>query len=140
MILRLNLQKRRAVRAWQLLDEKVGQGHLKTKGGLKRSSAFGLVDPGIQASDGMPQTSQFGGVEGYSSYPMYQQAVNQLESERPGQARQYNNLFVDPMSAFNYQPGNTGDNTGDNTGGNTGGSSGGSGNNGGDYDDNYKKR
>ena len=100
---------------------------------IDAASAFGLVDPGMQATDGMPQTSQFGGVEGYSSYPMYQQAVNQLESERPGQARQYNNLFVDPMSASNYQPGNTGDNTG----GNTGGSSGGSGNNGGDYDDNF---
>ena len=67
---------------------------------IDAASAFGLVDPGMSAMDGMPQTSQFGGVSGYSSYPMYQQAVDNYETANPGQARQYNNLFVNPQSGL----------------------------------------
>ena len=67
---------------------------------IDAASAFGLVDPGMSAMDGMPQTSQFGGVSGYSSYPMYQQAVDNYEATNPGQARQYNNLFVNPESGL----------------------------------------
>jgi hypothetical protein len=61
---------------------------------IDAASAFGLVDPGMSATDGMPQTSQFGGVSGYSSYPMYEEAVDKFESAKPKQAAAYNNLFV----------------------------------------------
>lgn len=67
---------------------------------IDAASAFGLVDPGMSATDGMPQTSQFGGISGYSSYPMYQEAVDNYEATSPGQARQYNNLFVNPQSGL----------------------------------------
>lgn len=61
---------------------------------IDAASAFGLVDPGMSATDGMPQTSQFGGISGYSSYPMYEEAVDKFETAKPKQAAAYNNLFV----------------------------------------------
>ena len=61
---------------------------------IDAASAFGLVDPGMSATDGMPQTSQFGGISGYSSYPMYEDAVDKFETAKPKQAAAYNNLFV----------------------------------------------
>lgn len=75
---------------------------------LDAAAAFGLVAPGMDAMAGMPQATPltYGsdglpnrtGLQGYSSYPMYQKAVNDFESQNPGQARAYNNLFVNPNS------------------------------------------
>ena len=82
---------------------------------LNAAAAFGLVDPGMDAMAGMPQATPLTydadglpsrtGLQGYSSYPMYQKAVDDYETANPGQARQYNNLFVNPQSGLG---GNTG--------------------------------
>ena len=59
-------------------------------------SPFGLM-PQIDAMAGMPQAQEFGGgVRGYSSAPLYEQAVAELAARRPGQAALINRQFVDP--------------------------------------------
>ncbi len=77
---------------------------------LNAAAAFGLVDPGLDAMAGMPEATPLTydadglpsrtGLQGYSSYPMYQKAVDDYEAANPGQARQYNNLFVNPQSGL----------------------------------------
>ena len=59
-------------------------------------SAFGLM-PQMDAMAGMPQAQTFeGGVRGYSSAPLYEQAVAELAARRPGQAALINRQFVNP--------------------------------------------
>lgn len=64
------------------------------------AAAFGLVPQGTQAMAGMPQAQDFGGVQGYSSGSMFDQAVAELASRRPGQYAQYTQLFVDPITGL----------------------------------------
>ncbi len=65
---------------------------------IDAAAAFGLVDPGLDAMAGMPQAQDFGGVQGYSSFPMYQMAVDDLKASRPGQVAAYDDLYVDPTT------------------------------------------
>lgn len=65
---------------------------------LDAGAAFGLVDPGMSAMDGMPQAQDFGGVQGHSSFPMYQMAVDDLAASRPGQVAAYDKMYVDPVT------------------------------------------
>lgn len=65
---------------------------------IDAAAAFGLVDPNLDAMAGMPQAQDFGGVSAYSSFPMFDMAVADLERSRPGQAQAYNDLFVDPST------------------------------------------
>ena len=65
---------------------------------LDAGAAFGLVDPGMSAMDGMPQAQDFGGVQGHSSFPMYQMAVDDLKASRPGQVAAYDKMYVDPVT------------------------------------------
>lgn len=59
-------------------------------------SAFGLM-PQMDAMAGMPQAQTFeGGVRGYSSAPLYEQAVAELKARRPGQAALIEKQFIDP--------------------------------------------
>ena len=72
------------------------------------ASAFGLGG-GINPTAGMPEAQDFGGVQGYSSFPIYEQAVNELNLRAPGATRQYNDLFVDPAPGVDstyYDPSN----------------------------------
>ena len=66
---------------------------------IDAAAAFGLVDPNLDAMASMPQAQDFGGVQGYSSYPMFDMAVKDLERSRPNQVNAYNDLFVDPVVA-----------------------------------------
>jgi len=79
---------------------------------IDAAAAFGLVDPGLDAMAGMPQAQDFNGVQGYSSFPMYQMAVDDLKASRPGQVAAYDDLYVDPITGtgghnngFPYFPG-----------------------------------
>ena len=44
-----------------------------------------------------PQTYA-GGMQGYSSMPLYDQAVAELQARNPGQMAAYNELFSNPIS------------------------------------------
>jgi len=60
------------------------------------AEAFGLISPGsLTALQGMPTpTTYAGGMQGYSSAPMYEQALAEMQARNPASAAQYNKLFV----------------------------------------------
>jgi hypothetical protein len=66
------------------------------------AGAFGLAGGGMSQQDimgGMPApTTYAGGVRGYSSAPMYEQAMDELATRRPGQKNLIDSLFIDPYS------------------------------------------
>jgi hypothetical protein len=63
------------------------------------ASAFGLAPQGFDAMAGMPEAQTFaGGVQGYSSAPLYEQAVSSLAQNRPAQYNAINSMFIDPFT------------------------------------------
>ena len=62
---------------------------------MDAAAAFGLAAPGQDAMAGMPEAQDFGGISGYASAPIFEQAVNELEQKAPGYVREYNELFTD---------------------------------------------
>lgn len=72
------------------------------QGTNQAAAAFGM--PGGDAMAGMPAPQTFaGGVQGYSSAPLYQQSVEALRANAPGQAAAMGQMFIDPMTGA--QPG-----------------------------------
>lgn len=60
------------------------------------ASAFGL--PSMQGT-GLPQPETFaGGVRGFSSAPLFEQALAELQATRPGQFDAINSFFIDPVT------------------------------------------
>ena len=63
------------------------------------ASAFGLAPQGFDAMAGMPQAETFaGGVQGYSSAPLYQESIDQLQANRPAQYKAMTDMFIDPVT------------------------------------------
>lgn len=64
---------------------------------INAANAFNMLPSGysnLTAMQGMPQMQTVDGVSGWSSYPMYQAALKQLEEAQPQQVAQYRGLFV----------------------------------------------
>ena len=62
------------------------------------ADAFGLAGGGT-GMEGMPMpTTYAGGVQGYSSAPMFEQSMAELEARRPGQYEALNAPFIDPVT------------------------------------------
>ena len=64
------------------------------------ASAFGLSAPTSQQDimGGMPApTTYAGGVQGYSSAPMYEQSLAELKDKRPAQYKAIMDQFIDPV-------------------------------------------
>jgi hypothetical protein len=67
------------------------------QGTNQAASAFGL--PGGDAMAGMPAPQTFaGGVQGYSSAPLYQQSIDALAANAPGQTSAMGQMFIDPIT------------------------------------------
>lgn len=66
------------------------------------ASAFGMATPtGNDVYGGMEAPTQYaGGVQGYSSAPLYQQSLQQLQQQRPGQYDYINSFFIDPFTGL----------------------------------------
>lgn len=61
---------------------------------LAAASAFGMAAP-TDAMAGMPQAQDFGGgISGYSSGNLFDQAVAEFEAREPAYAKEYNELFA----------------------------------------------
>ena len=61
---------------------------------LSAASAFGMAAP-TDAMAGMPQAQDFGGgISGYSSGGLFDQAVAEFEARKPAYAKEYNELFA----------------------------------------------
>ena len=61
------------------------------------AGAFGLASP-TDPYGGMGAPTNFGGVQGYSSAPLYQQSVDALAANRPGQKQYIDSFFIDPVT------------------------------------------
>jgi hypothetical protein len=75
------------------------------------AGAFGMAAPTTQQDimGGMgPATTYAGGVQGYSSAPIYEQALQTFGEQRPGQKAYIDSFFIDPYSgggaANNFVP------------------------------------
>ena len=65
------------------------------------ASAFGMATPAQQTDimGGMPAPTEYaGGVQGYSSQPLFQQSLDALRADRPGQADYIESFFIDPVT------------------------------------------
>lgn len=60
---------------------------------IDAAQAFGMVPQGLTAYQGMAQPEMVGGVSGYSSAPMFEQAVAAGGMADPTQQQIYNTLF-----------------------------------------------
>lgn len=61
--------------------------------------AFGLAPQGFDPMAGQPQPQTFmGGLQGYSSGGLYDQALAQLQERRPGQYDAISGMFIDPQT------------------------------------------
>ena len=65
------------------------------------AGAFGMAAPtsqrDIMGGMGAP-TTYANGVQGYSSAPMFEQSLDQLEANRPGQKNYIDSFFIDPFT------------------------------------------
>ncbi len=69
------------------------------QGTSSAASAFGLPGGGMTGMEGMPMPQTFaGGLQGYSSGGLYDQALAELEARRPGQYNAITGMFIDPMT------------------------------------------
>ena len=60
--------------------------------------SFGMAAPG-DAMAGIPAAQTFaGGLQGYSSAPLYQQSVDALRTNAPGQYNAMREMFIDPIT------------------------------------------
>ena len=94
------------------------------------AGAFGMAGAGMTGMEGMPQAQQMaGGGYGYSSAPIYEQSVNELQARAPGQYDFIRSMFINPVTgerpAAPFGPGSY------SVGGGTGGVGGGTGGTGG---------
>ena len=63
------------------------------------ASAFGLAPEGFDGTAGIPQAQTFaGGVQGYSSAPLFEQSLDKLFANAPAQYRAMNDMFIDPFT------------------------------------------
>jgi hypothetical protein len=72
------------------------------------AEAFGMAGAGDFS---MPETVEAGGVSGYSSAPLFEQAVEELKTRRPGQFAAISSQFIDPMGSGDIGTGNFADMT-----------------------------
>jgi hypothetical protein len=62
---------------------------------MDAASAFGLAPQGSHAMAGVPQAQTFAnGMQGYSSMPLYEQALAETKAKQGADVNQYNKLFV----------------------------------------------
>ena len=64
------------------------------------ASAFGMATPtGADVYGGMGAPTEYaGGVRGYSSVPLYEQSLAQLQADRPAQYDYMQSFFIDPVT------------------------------------------
>ena len=63
------------------------------------AGAFGMDTTTGQSTYGMPAATTYaGGIQGYSSAPLYQQSVDELARQRPAQKSYIDSFFIDPYT------------------------------------------
>ena len=72
------------------------------------AEAFGMSGAGEFS---MPEAIDVGGVRGYSSAPLYEQALEELKTRQPGTYQAIMSQFIDPMGSGDIGTGNFADMT-----------------------------
>ena len=63
------------------------------------AGAFGLATPTGASVTGMPSATEYaGGIRGYSSAPLFEQAQAELAARRPAQKSYIDSFFIDPVT------------------------------------------
>lgn len=63
------------------------------------AGAFGMAGGDLTGMEGMPQPQEFaGGFQGYSSAPIYDEAMEAFKARAPGQYEHAMGMFVDPIT------------------------------------------
>ncbi len=60
------------------------------------AATFGLA-PQMDVMAGMPQAQDFGGIQGYGTGQMFEQAIADLAANQPAQAAMFNRQFAGPQ-------------------------------------------
>ena len=83
---------------------------LAAQNAVSGASAFGLADAGHDVYAGMPEPVTMGGVSGYSTAPLFDQAVMELETRAPAYMEAYKGLIdsnlPNDMQGFYRDPNN----------------------------------
>jgi hypothetical protein len=61
------------------------------------AAAFGLA-PQMDVTAGMPEAQDFGGIQGYGTGQMFEQALSELAANQPAQAASFSQLFTGPQA------------------------------------------
>jgi len=73
------------------------------------AEAFGLLAPNtLTATSGMPTPTDWDGFTGYSSQPIYESALSELQAKQPGAVAQYDALFGGAVPSNNFGGGGGG--------------------------------
>ena len=92
-----NPMQESAFRSTGTAADAFGMGPAST---VPSGATFGPHSP-TWATDGIPTAHTFaGGVQGYSGMPMYTEALNTLEQQRPYQKQQLEQQFIDPATGL----------------------------------------
>ena len=62
------------------------------------AQAFGLASPGQSFQPTMQPTDYGNGLQAYSSGPLYDLALAELQARQPGRFNAINDMFIDPMT------------------------------------------
>jgi len=75
---------------------------MRTTGGA--ASAFGMAPKGFDATAGIPEAETYaGGIRGYSSMPLYREALEALKTDRPAQYKALTDMFINPTTGASPQ-------------------------------------
>jgi hypothetical protein len=75
---------------------------LANQQGVQAAQAFGMAPQGFDPNAGMPVATTQGGVTGYSSFPMFEQARLEAEARDPRTKEIRDVLYNSPTSARTY--------------------------------------
>jgi len=75
---------------------------LANQQGVQAAQAFGMAPQGFNPNAGMPVAINQGGVTGYSSFPMFEQARLEAEARDPRSAAIRNAIYNAPVSTRKY--------------------------------------
>ena len=67
------------------------------------AAVFGLA-PQMDVTAGMPEAQDFGGIQGYGTGQMFEQALSDLAANQPAQAAAFNRLFTGPQAGGLLSP------------------------------------
>lgn len=73
-------------------------------GAQSAGAAFGLAPQGPAPMPAMPAMQDFGGMNAFSSGPLYDLAMAEFAARRPGQAGAIDGMFIDPFTGGTMAP------------------------------------